>query len=100
MVDDGIRATRARHPSTAGAAVVIPGPKSGTGDRLRELAGYVAPGPWTFRRSTVDGSLCLYDDAGPDAEPLALIYAGHDLGLYLQQCAPALLLGLLPEGDG
>lgn len=61
--------------------------------RLRELAQYVTPGPWQLRRSSVDGALVLYD-VSDDGEPypLALIYAGHDLGLYLEQCAPALLL--------
>lgn len=56
-------------------------------DRLRELAQYVPAGPWTVRRSEVDGSLILYCDDWP----LALIYAGHDVALYLAQCAPALL---------
>jgi hypothetical protein len=65
--------------------------------RLRELAQYVAPGPWQTRRSDVDGSLMLY---GVDDEPLALIYAGADLGHYLEQCAPAVLLpSARPIGD-
>jgi hypothetical protein len=59
-------------------------------DRLRELAGYVEPGPWKAGRSNVDGSLMLFDAHG---EPLAAIYAGHDLALYLEACAPATLLG-------
>jgi hypothetical protein len=56
--------------------------------RLRELAQYVNAGPWRVARSDYDGALMLY--AGDD--PLATIYGGHDLALYLAQCAPALLL--------
>lgn len=61
--------------------------------RLAELAQYVPRGPWRARRSSVDGSLCLYAGDGPDAEPLALIYAGADFGHYLEACAPARLFG-------
>lgn len=57
--------------------------------RLRELAQYVNAGPWRAGRSNVDGALMLFD---ADGEPLATIYAGHDLALYLAECAPATLL--------
>lgn len=59
------------------------------GERLRELSQYLAPGPWRARRD--HGAIVLYDDDGPDAEPLALIYAGADLAHYLEACSPALL---------
>jgi hypothetical protein len=61
-------------------------------ERLRELAQYIPAGPWAVRRSEVDGSLILFCDDWP----LALIYAGHDVALYLEQCAPALLLDADP----
>ena len=60
--------------------------------RLRELAQYLDPGPWRARRSDLDGALVLYASEAPDAEPLALLYAGADLAHYLEQCAPAVLL--------
>jgi hypothetical protein len=56
--------------------------------RLRELAQYVDPGPWRAARSEFDGTLMLYDAAG---NPLAAIYAGHDLAVYLAGCSPAAL---------
>ena len=59
--------------------------------RARELAVYIDRGPWKVLRSEVDGSLMLVDQA---ENPLALIYAGHDLALYLAELAPATLLDL------
>jgi hypothetical protein len=61
--------------------------------RLQELRGYIDPGPWRLGRSDFDGSLMLFDSEG---NPIALIYGGHDLGLYLEACAPDTLLGAKP----
>lgn len=58
--------------------------------RLQELRAYIDGGPWRLGRSDFDGSLMLFDSKG---DPIALIYAGHDLGLYLEACAPDSLLG-------
>ena len=64
--------------------------------RLTELRAFVDDGPWKVGRSTADpegSQLLLFDSAG---DPIALIYGGHDLALYLEACAPSTLLGAKP----
>lgn len=58
--------------------------------RLVQLRDFVDPGPWKVERSPVDGSVMLWDSKD---EPLALVYAGSDVALYIAACAPDTLLG-------
>jgi hypothetical protein len=54
----------------------------------RKLAADVPAGPWTHDR--VLGGLVIYDERG---EPLALVYGGLPVALYLESVAPAVLFG-------
>lgn len=61
-------------------------------DVVRPLADAIpTPGPWHYERDPVErgGGLVLYDAHG---EPVALVYGGLPVALYLQAVAPDRLL--------
>jgi hypothetical protein len=63
-------------------------------ERAAELAAGIPPGPWHHYRAH-DGALILED---PTGEPLAHVYAGRALALYLEAVAPAVLFYVLEGG--
>jgi hypothetical protein len=89
-LERGAALTRTDDP--AGAAVTTLPPRQYL-ERARALGLDVAtPGPWRRRRSPFDGALLLEDVR--DDEPVALIYAGLPLAVYLEALAPATLFGI------